>query len=108
MKLQNRTPDSLKIDSSKYNRASVIVKGFNLMNDTLGLDIKPTGWVQGNKKDGQREKQANLWIIEPETKDPTTHLHIWQGAYVKHGHDHDIIEKPNKQRRLSVRCVRKK
>ncbi len=108
VKLNKLDRTKIKLDSSKYNRASILVNGINLFKDSLGLNIKPVGWVEGNKREGQRNNQANFWVLEPATGDPTTHIHIADKGYVKHGHDHEIIDKPKNQRRFSVRCVRTK
>lgn len=97
--------DSLEYKTG-YARAAVIVTGVNLINDTLGLDIKQTGWVQGKKRQRRNHDQANFFIIDQATKDRTTHIHAWSTGYLKHGHDFNFIDKPRKQRRLSVRCVK--
>jgi len=98
-------PDSVKYKKG-VNRGAVIVNGINVIDDTLGLNVKPIGWVEGNKRESQNEGQANFFILDDEKKDPTTHLHIVKGGYTKHGHDDNIIDKPKKTRRLSVRCVK--
>lgn len=98
------------LDSLHYkqgvNKASIIVTGTNIINDKLGLDIKPTGWVQGKRRRSMRAGQANFFVVDSETQDPTTHIHAWPTSYVKHAHEFNIIDKPRKQRRLSVRCVK--
>ena len=100
--------DSVILDSSKYFSSSFMRTGVYLLNDTLSLDIKPIGWIQGEKKKNQGHRQANIWIIDPSTNDPITHVHIEKNNYVMHGHYHHIIDKPKRQRRFSVRCVKEK
>lgn len=102
----NISLDSLHYKNSELNRNSVTVTGINLMNSELDLEFKATGWVQGKRKRSWRTGQANFFIIDSKTKDSTTHIHIFKTGYVKHGHDFNIIDKPRKQRRLSVRCIK--
>ena len=98
-------PDSVKYKKG-VNRGALIVNGINVMDDTLGLNVKPVGWVEGNKRESQNEGQANIFIIDDKKKDSTTHQHNVKGSYTKHGHNDNIIDKPKKSRRLSVRCVK--
>jgi uncharacterized protein (TIGR02145 family) len=105
-------PDQMQLDSSDLNRASIIVQGINLYDDTLGLNLKSVGWIEGDKaeKSKKLEKRpaATFWLNEPGTNDPTTHVHVGWSQYNKHGHDHHVIDKPKLTRRFTVRCVKNK
>ena len=102
--------DSIRLDSSNLNRFSIIVRGINLYQDTVGLKLKPVGWIEGNKAEKDRKLKKNasstFWINEPETNDSKIHVHVGETRYIKHAHDHHIVEKPRLNRRFTVRCVK--
>ena len=104
--------DSIRLDSSDLNRFSIIITGINLYEDTVGFNLKSVGWIEGNKAEKDKKlykRQAStFWINEPETNDSTTHIHIGITKYVKHAHDHHIVDKPKLTRRFTVRCVKEK
>ena len=105
MLLHKQNPDSLIHNESGLNRYSVTVTGTHFLEDTLALDMKPFGWIQGEKH-RKSNGQANYFIIDDVHHDPTTHVHVGPEMFIKHAHDFNIIDKRKYQRRLSIRCVK--
>lgn len=73
-----------------------------LLKDSL-LNLLPTGWVEGLKL--KRNGSCALWIVDSNGNDDKYHLHIGKFGFVKHSHEHHIIDKPQKIRKFPVRCV---
>jgi len=101
-KALNSNLDSIKKDTAAWG--TITTSGIVLLNDSLGMKMKHTGWVQGKKK--SQKKGAAYWVVDTITNDPTTHIHVGPDFYLKHAHDDMIIDKPKKIRRFSVRCVK--
>ncbi|HEY4654045.1 MAG TPA: hypothetical protein VIH22_06005, partial [Cyclobacteriaceae bacterium] len=81
------------------------VEGLQLTDRSEPLQIIATGWIQGNKWFDQKNT-TTLWIAnKPPADKPQPHLHIREDAIVRHAHAHNILDKPKRQRRFSVRCV---
>ncbi|UTW61674.1 hypothetical protein KFE98_16920 [bacterium SCSIO 12741] len=109
MGIEDSTLETENIEHESL-RSSERVIGLNLFNDSTGLQLQSTGWIQGHKAQSDRKlakyPAATFWILEPEAPDSTLHLHIYEHTYVKHGHDFHIRDKAKKVRRFTVRCVR--
>jgi uncharacterized protein (TIGR02145 family) len=104
LKENNINGGVLKYDSS-VNLAkaySINMPAANLLGDTL-LNLRPTGWVEGLKL--KNENSLPLWVVDTKTRDDKYHLHIAKFGFVKHSHDHHIIDEPRKIRKFPVRCV---
>ena len=104
------SPDSIVYDTAHFKNSfsRLLVSGFNLINDTLSLNIKETGYVEGKKGKAKKKikySSASFWVIDKETNDPKMHLHIATSGLNKHNHSSSIIDKPKKMRRFAVRCV---
>ena len=100
------SPDSITYDTLPHG--AVLVSGFDLINDTLGLNIKTTGYVEGAPGKAKRKIKhslASFWVIHEETNDPRTHIHIANQGLNVHSHDSAINDIPRKKRRFAVRCV---
>jgi len=67
------------------------------------LKLKPLGWIQGRKLHDMGT--ITMWAKNEELKDDKYHLHIGDTGYVKHTHEHHILDKPRKNRKFIVRCV---
>ena len=106
VRIQKIPSDSILHEISHIQ--SIYVR-INLINDVRTLDIKPTGWIEGNarepEKDWKRKQSANFWIIDDSDIAHTTHIHMTPKGYLKHTHDENVHDKPEKVRRFSVRCV---
>jgi uncharacterized protein (TIGR02145 family) len=104
LKEKNINGGVMRYDSSdKLAKAySINMPGAHLLNDTL-LNLYPSGWVEGWKL--KNEKTLHLWVVDTRTFDDKYHLHIAEFGFVKHSHDHHIIDKPAKVRKFPVRCV---
>lgn len=93
-----------KYDSSANlpDAFSVRIDSIDLLKDTL-LNLVATGWVEGLqlKKNGG----LSLWIIDTTGRDDKYHLHLGKNGFVKHSHEHHIMDKPKKIRKFPVRCV---
>lgn len=104
--------DSLGIDSAIFEydvrinkRKSIyadIIRGINIINDSLYFNIEMTGWIEGWKWEPQ--DQTTIWVNEDSTL-YQTHIHIRPDGFLKHSHKHNVMDKPKRQRRFSVRCV---
>jgi len=97
-------PDSITYDTTDWTTwSSVLFLGFNLMDDTLSLNVKINGWVEGKKgKKGKAKRSmkytvASYWVIDEETNDPRMHMHMDNTGLNKHNH--------STRRRFGVRCV---
>ena len=105
LKNKNINGGVLKYDSLINNadkNFTIQMKGADLFNDTL-LQLKPIGWIEN-----RRIKSINnlsLWITDTQTFDVKYHLHIGKDGFVRHTHEHHIIDKPRKVRMFPVRCV---
>ncbi|MEM9675701.1 MAG: FISUMP domain-containing protein [Bacteroidota bacterium] len=77
----------------------------NVLQDTAYLNLNPLGWIQG-KKWVMQPDQANLWVTESHATGPPPHLHVRDSSILKHAHEHHIWDKPKKQRRFAVRCIK--
>lgn len=80
------------------------VNGLTLMNDTVFFDMTATGWIEGNKWEPQN--QTNMWIIHDLSNTPQPHIHILPEKVIMHSHGHNVMDKPKKLRRFSVRCIK--
>lgn len=94
----------MKYDSSDKlkNAYSINMPAAHLLTDTL-LKLYPTGWVEGLKL--KNEKTLHLWVVDTKTMDGKYHLHIANFGFVKHSHEHHIIDAQKKIRKFPVRCV---
>lgn len=97
-------PASYKYDSSvKVPGAySMSIKSIDLFTDTT-LNFPRTGWVEGYKL--KKNQSATIWVVDTDTKDDKYHIHFGVGGFIKHSHEHNIIDKPTKIRKFPVRCV---
>jgi uncharacterized protein (TIGR02145 family) len=104
LKAKNLDSSLFKYDTSKYfaNHFAMRLKSANLLGDSL-LNLKAIGWVEGYKL---KEKTGlSLWLIDTQTGDDKYHMHGSKYGFVKHSHDHNIIDKPSLIRKFPVRCV---
>ena len=104
LKEKNINGGVMKYDSSdKLKDAySINMPEAYLLNDTL-LNLYPSGWVEAGKI--KNNKTLHLWVVDTKTSNDKFHLHIAGFGFVKHAHEHNIIDKPAKVRRFPVRCV---
>jgi uncharacterized protein (TIGR02145 family) len=104
LKEKNINGGVIKYDSSVHlkNAYSLNIPTGQLLNDTV-LMLRPTGWVEGLKL--KNEKSLPLWLADTKTLDDKFHVHIAEFGYVKHSHDHHIIDEPKRIRKFPVRCV---
>ena len=96
--VESRVPlyKNLKLDGE-------LVVGLTLIGDSTFFDFATTGWIQGDK--WQPQSETTTWIIHEISNTPQPHLHIRNNEVVMHSHGHNIIDKPKKLRRFSVRCL---
>ena len=97
-------PDSITYDTTDFTTwSSVLVLGFNLMDDTLSLNIKINGWVEAKKGKKGKAKRfmkwtvASYWVVDEESNDSRMHMHMDNTGLNKHNH--------STRRRFGVRCV---
>lgn len=81
------------------------ITGLTLLNDTTFFNMTAMGWVEGEK--WEPRNQSNQWIIHGISNTPQPHLHITQERIIMHSHGHNVLDKPKKLRRFSVRCVQR-
>lgn len=107
--IQGIPQDSILYDTS--NIGSIYVK-VNLIEDSLTLNVKPVGWVEGNERESNKvlsdQQPANYWILDESDKDNTTHIHLRSKGFLKHEHRQNVNDTPENTRRFTVRCVRNK
>lgn len=103
------TANHVEIDTTKSKAlppprhdANVTFKHFNIFSDTL-LKLAPIGWVEGKKK--RLQGSLTLWVNDKENSDTKFHVHIGELGFIRHTHDHNIIDKPKRIRKFPVRCV---
>lgn len=90
--------------NKKYKILAEGIIGITLIGDTTFFDMTSTGWIQGNKWELQPD--ATMWIVEDIFNSPQPHVHVLKnGEIIKHAHEHNVIDKPKKIRRFSVRCI---
>ena len=91
----------------KYNKKYKIfaeqVVGITLIGDSTFFDMVANGWIQGDSWYLQQE--TTMWIVEDISNSPQPHVHILDGKIRKHAHEHNVIDKPKKIRRFSIRCI---
>jgi uncharacterized protein (TIGR02145 family) len=104
LKNKNINGGIFKYDTSKLleKNFSINMTGAGLFTDTL-LHLLSTGWIEGLKL--KKSNNLSLWISDPQTLDEKYHLHIGKDGFVRHSHEHHIIDKPRKVRMFPVRCV---
>lgn len=101
-------------DSLQYDRSSLplyrdlklegeTISGLTLIGDSLFFDMATTGWIEGDEWHPQNE--TTMWIVHEISNTPQPHLHIRDGVITMHSHAHNVIDKPKRLRRFSVRCV---
>jgi uncharacterized protein (TIGR02145 family) len=101
--------DSVKFVKSKlpmYKNLSLdgeLVTGLTLIGDTSFFDMTTTGWIQGDE--WQAEKETTMWIVHDISNTPQPHIHVRANEVVMHSHGHNVLDKPKKLRRFSVRCI---
>ncbi|MEL6538643.1 MAG: FISUMP domain-containing protein [Bacteroidota bacterium] len=97
-----------RIKSYTLNKALQLeaetLEGFTILNDSTFFNMTNTGWIQGDK--WKPSKAANQWIIHEFSNNPKPHVHIKPEHTLMHSHDYNILDKPRKVRRFSVRCIR--
>jgi uncharacterized protein (TIGR02145 family) len=80
------------------------IQGLTLMNDTAFFNMAATGWIEGDKWEPQN--QTTMWVIHDISNTPQPHVHITPEQVIMHSHGHNILDKPNKLRRFSIRCIK--
>lgn len=101
--------DSLKFEKSKlplYKNLELegeMITGLTLIGDSTFFDMATTGWIEGDK--WQPQNETTMWIVHDISNTPQPHVHIRNGEITMHSHGHNVIDKPKKLRRFSVRCV---
>ncbi len=65
------------------------------------IDLQPNGWVQGKRI--KNRKTLSLWVLD--FQDPRAHAHIGATGYMKHEHDHHVIDESHRVRKFQVRCT---
>lgn len=101
--------DSLKYEESKlplYRDLKLEgerITGLTLIGDSTFFDMATTGWIEGDQWQSQNE--TTMWIVHDLSNTPQPHVHIRNREITMHSHGHNVIDKPKKLRRFSVRCV---
>ena len=101
--------DSLKYEQSKlplYRDLKLegeMIAGLTLIGDSTFFDMATTGWIEGDQ--WQPQNETTMWIVHEISNTPQPHVHIRNGEITMHSHGHNVIDKPKKLRRFSVRCV---
>jgi uncharacterized protein (TIGR02145 family) len=101
--------DSLKYEESKlplYKNLKLdgeMITGLTLIGDSTFFDMATTGWIEGDQ--WQPQNETTMWIVHDISNTPQPHVHIRNGEITMHSHGHNVIDKPKKLRRFSVRCV---
>jgi uncharacterized protein (TIGR02145 family) len=101
-------------DSVKYEQSTLplyrdlklegeMLTGLTLIGDSTFFDMATTGWIEGDEWHPQNE--TTMWIVHDISNTPQPHVHIRDGEVTMHSHGHNVIDKPKKLRRFSVRCV---
>ncbi len=96
---------SLKYDTLAHEDNTVVIsdttKTIKIFENKNPLQLKSLGWVEGRKR--KKMGTITIWALYPEDK--KFHLHIGDASYVKHAHEHNIIDKPKRVRKFAVRCT---
>lgn len=87
----------------KYKILAEEVVGITLIGDSSFFDMVANGWIEGEKWEQQHE--TTMWIVEDISSTPQPHVHIHGKEVIKHAHEHNVIDKPKKVRRFSIRCI---
>ena len=101
--------DSLKYEQSKlplYKDLKLegeMIAGLTLIGDSIFFDMATNGWIEGDQ--WQPQNETTMWIVHEISNTPQPHVHIRNGEITMHSHGHNVIDKPKKLRRFSVRCV---
>ena len=89
---------------------SLRIRGINLFKVKGFINIKPTSWIEGGEINKLYLKKkfslATFWVVDDKHHNSLTHIHIKQKEIIIHAHEHNIIDKKEKQRMFSVRCVK--
>ena len=82
------------------------ITGLTLIGDSTFFDMATSGWIEGDQ--WQPQNETTMWIVHDLSNTPQPHVHIRDGEITMHSHGHNVIDKPRKLRRFSVRCVSNK
>ncbi|MBX2843168.1 MAG: hypothetical protein KTR26_15470 [Flammeovirgaceae bacterium] len=93
------------IKSNKIPISAEGVLGITFLNDSIYFNMLATGFIQGKKWIKRTHSTTTMWVKKEIMDLPQPHLHIREDGMVKHSHHHNVIDKPRKQRRFSIRCV---
>ncbi|MGK0388399.1 MAG: hypothetical protein ACI94Y_001128 [Maribacter sp.] len=91
----------------------------DVLTDTLIAVIRSSGITKKHKDNYYEQRQERLsrgqkianketltlWVSNLATKDDKYHVHTGPNKYIKHSHEHNIIDKPKKTRRFAVQCT---
>jgi uncharacterized protein (TIGR02145 family) len=101
---QRNIPDSAIVRNifPKDSSAFISLGNMKPLRDTL-MNFVPIGWVEGNKIN--KGRSLTMWMKDSRTNDDKFHVHIGSLGYVIHTHIHNVIDKPKRIRKFTVRCV---
>jgi len=103
--IKGKEIDSTYEDSNNSNDVILIKKeGFNLLESEGMMNFRHVDWVEGNKLKRKKHLELSYWMKSRDQND-TYHIHLGKSGYNRHQHKHNIIDKPKRQRKFSVRCV---
>ncbi len=74
-----------------------------LHGEDTPLGLEAIGWVEGNTIENYGA--ITLWMPDQKKRDQNYHVHIANRSYVRHTHEHHIIDVPDKVRKFCIRCV---
>lgn len=104
---QNGSLLDVQIDSLNEEYLTVIYRDttdkVNLLEEGNPLRIAHFGWVEGNKF--RDWGTTTFWIKNSQVEDKRFHLHLRNGNYTFHRHQHNLDDTRKKTRKFMVKCV---
>lgn len=112
MKVRDMEEQAVKQDTITPPNVFIFVEDrsskIQLYNMPNPLNLSASGWVQGNKLKNLKSGTMTMWVRDEISGDKKLHVHIGANGYVKHSHDHHIVDEARKNRKFVVRCVQDK
>lgn len=80
------------------------IHGLTMLNDSAFFNMVATGWIEGDEWEPQNH--TTMWIVHDFSNTPQPHIHITPEQIIMHSHGHNVVDKPKKLRRFSIRCIK--
>jgi len=92
--------DTITVDQQNTAMVKMKSTGELLSSLEFGKDYR---WVEGNHL---KKGSYTIWVRHESLGHDRFHVHYGGNSFVQHHHEHHIMDKPKKQRRFCVRCVK--